>query len=57
MSISQWIISIIEVLVVAAVIIGFMYEPIVADWEQKQKEKVLKAFKDRRRFRGENKNV
>ena len=57
MSTTQWVQTVIEVLAIAAIIIGFLYEPIVADWEQKQKEKVLKAFKDRRKFRGDNTNV
>lgn len=51
MSTTQWITTIIEVLLVAAIIIGFMYEPIVAEWEEKQKEKVLKAFKHRKDYR------
>ena len=51
MSTSQWIATIIEVLVAAAIIVGFRYEDIVAEWEQKQKEKVLKAFKHRKDYR------
>ena len=51
MSTTQWIQTVIEVLVIAAVIIGFLYEPIIAEWEQKQKEKVLKAFNKRKEYR------
>ena len=51
MSITHWIQTIFEVIVVIGLIIGFMYEPIVADWEEKQKEKILRAFKKRREYR------
>ena len=53
MSVSQLIITVIEVLLIVAVIVGFMYEPIVAEWEQKQKEKVLKAFKKMKEYRND----
>lgn len=46
-----------EVLMLVALVLGFIYEPALAKWEEKQKEKVLKAFNDRRKFRGENENV
>lgn len=51
MSATQWIITAIEFVVIGAVIVGLFYEPIVAEWEEKQKEKVLRAFKKRREFR------
>ena len=51
MSTAHWIQTIFEVLVVVAVIIGGLYEPMLADWEEKQKEKVLKAFKKRKEYR------
>ena len=57
MSAAHWIQTIIEVIVVVALIVGLFYEPIVAGWEERQKEKVLKAFKERRKLRGESKNV
>lgn len=46
-----------EVVMVVAVILGIIYEPALAKWEEKKKEKVLKAFNDRRKFRKENENV
>ena len=57
MSIAHWIQTIIEALVIAALIVGFIYEPILVKWEEKQKEKVIKAWKQRKKFRGENRNV
>ena len=50
MSTAHLIQTIIEVLVVAALIAGLIYEPIIADWEEKQKEKVLRAFKKRKEY-------
>ena len=46
-----------EVVILVAIILGIIYEPILAKWEEKQKEKVIKAWKQRRKFRGESKNV
>ena len=57
MSATHWIQTIIEILMIAVLVVGFIYEPALANWEEKQKEKVLKAFKERRKFRSENKNV
>ena len=57
MSISHWIQTSLEVVMIVALALGFIYEPLLAKWEEKQKEKVLRAFKERRKFRGENKNV
>lgn len=51
MSTTQWIQTIIEILMLAAIIVGFIYEPLLVEWEEKQKEKVLKAFKKRRQYR------
>ena len=57
MSTLHWLQTSLEVLMIAAVIICIIYEPALAKWEEKQKEKVLKAFNDRRKFRKENENV
>ena len=57
MSTAHWIQTSIEVLVMIALILGLVYEPILSKWEEKQKEKVIKAWKQRRKFRGENNNV
>ena len=40
-----------EILVIAAIIVGYFYQPALAKWEQKQKEKILKAFKKQREYR------
>lgn len=57
MSNTHLIQTVIEAIAVALVIIAVFYEPAVAKWEEKQKEKVLRAFKNRRKYRGENGNV
>ena len=51
MSTAHAIQTTIEILVIAAIIVGYFYEPALAKWEQKQKEKILKAFKKRRELR------
>ena len=57
MSMIHYLQTSLEVLMLVALVLGFIYEPALAKWEEKQKEKVLKAFNDRRKFRGENENV
>ena len=51
MNTAQYIQTIIEILLIVAVIVGFAYEPIIAKWEQKQGEKMLKAFNKMREYR------
>ena len=51
MSTAHWIQTIIEVIMIAVLVVGFIYEPILAEWEQKQGEKMLKAFKKRKEYR------
>lgn len=51
MNFSQWVTTSIEFLVVAVVICAVLYEPAIAKWEEKQKEKVLKALKERKGYR------
>ena len=51
MSTSHLITTIFEVLMVVAIIVGFIYEPAIANWEQKQGEKMLKALKVRKELR------
>ena len=46
-----------EVIVVVLMIVGLAYEPIIAKWEEKQKAKVMKAWKQRKKYRCEKKNV
>lgn len=43
--------TIIEFIVVSAVIVGVLYEPVIAEWERKQGEKMLKAFNSRKQYR------
>lgn len=40
-----------EILMIIAVLVGLFHEPAIAKWEQKQKEKVLKAFNKRKEYR------
>lgn len=51
MSTAHWIQTIIEILLIVAIIVGWIYEPILAKWERKQGEKMLKAFKHRKDYR------
>ena len=51
MSTAHWVQTIIEIVVVGALIIGLFHEPIIAEWEERQKEKVLKALKKRKEHR------
>ena len=51
MSTLHWLQTIFEVLLIVAIILGFVYEPALAKWEKKQKEKVLKALKERKALR------
>ena len=51
MSTAHWVQTSLEVLVLIAIIVGFIYEPAIAKWEEKQKEKVLKALKERKKYR------
>lgn len=51
MSTAHTIQTVIEIVIIAGVIIALLYEPTIAKWEDKQKEKVLKAFKEKRRYR------
>lgn len=43
--------TVIEIGLVALVFLGIAYEPALAKWEEKQKEKVLKALKERKALR------
>ncbi len=51
MSTAHAIQTIIELLMIVAVILGIFYEPALAKWEKKQGEKMLKAFKKRKDYR------
>ena len=51
MSTLHWIQTIFELLLLVTLILGFLYEPVIAKWEQKQGEKILRAFKERKRYR------
>ena len=51
MSTLHWIQTVLELLVIAALILAFIYEPALAKWERKQGEKMLKAFNKRKEYR------
>ena len=51
MSTGDLILTIIESILIVAVVLGLYFEPAIARWEQKQKEKILKAFKERKEYR------
>lgn len=51
MSATQVIRIVIESVVMLAVAVACFYEPIIAEWEQKQGEKLLRAFKKRNEYR------
>ena len=51
MSTGHLIQTIIEILFVIAILVGLIYEPVIAKWEHKQGEKMLKAFKERKMYR------
>ena len=57
MSTTQWVQTIFEVLLLLAVIASLVYEPALVKWEEKQMGRAVRAWKQRRKFRGENKNV
>ena len=52
MSTLQWIRTFLDVVAIVVLVLGFIYEPLLIKWEEKQKEKVFKAWKQRRKFRG-----
>lgn len=51
MNAAQWIQTIIEFLLIVAVVLSFIYEPALARWERKQKRKFFKAFDKRKEYR------
>jgi hypothetical protein len=51
MSTTHFIQTIIEVLLIVAVIVAMIYEPVLAEWEQKQGKKMLKTFKKMKEYR------
>lgn len=51
MSTTHVIQTAIEFLMLIAVIVGIIYEPILVEWERRQGEKMLKAFNQRKKYR------
>ena len=43
--------TIIEFILIGLIIVGIIYEPLLARWEEKQKEKIFKNFNKRRKHR------
>lgn len=56
MSNTHLIQTIVEIVLIALVIVCLICEPAIAKWEEKQKQKVMKAWKSRKKFRGEGTN-
>lgn len=54
MSNTHLIQTIVEIVLIALVIVSLICEPAIAKWEEKQKQKVMKAWKNRKKYRGEN---
>lgn len=51
MSTAHVIQTVIEILMLIAIGVCIVYEPVLAEWERKQGEKMLKAFKKRKAYR------
>jgi hypothetical protein len=51
MSTPHTIQTVIEIVLIGLIVLGIIYEPMLVKWEGKQKEKVLRAFKENRRYR------
>lgn len=51
MSTVHWIQTTLEVVAIALIILGIIYEPLLVKWEEKAKGKVLRAFKEKRKYR------
>ena len=51
MSTTHIVQTVIEVLMIATVVVAVVYEPVLVEWERKQGEKMLKAFKKRKAYR------
>lgn len=51
MSTTHVIQTVIELVMVTAIVVGTIYEPVIAKWERKQGEKILKAFNKRKAYR------
>ena len=51
MSTTHLVQTTLEILILIAIIVGLIYEPAIAKWEEKQKEKVIKAWKQRKEYR------
>jgi len=51
MSVTHIIQTAFEILMLIVIIVAMVYEPVLAKWEEKQGEKMLKAFKKMREYR------
>lgn len=43
--------TVLEIVMIGLIVLGIIYEPVLAKWEDKQKERILKAFNERKRYR------
>lgn len=51
MSAIQVIQTVIDILLLIAVVLSMVYEPLLIKWEDKQQEKLRKAFNKRKEYR------
>ena len=51
MSTAHAIQTALEILIIGLIILGQIYEPVLVEWEEKKGEKMLKAFKERKKHR------
>lgn len=51
MSTTHYIQTVIEILMIVAIILAMVYEPVLVKWEEKQGQKMLKAFKKMKEYR------
>ena len=51
MSTIHWVQTIFDFVLLGLVILSFIYKPALIKWEEKQSEKMRKAFKKRREYR------
>lgn len=51
MSTAHVIQTVIEIIVAIILLVGLIYEPVLAQWERRQGEKMLKELKKRKMYR------
>lgn len=51
MSTVHTILTVLEILMIVVIVVAMIYEPALAKWEEKQGEKMLRAFKKMKEYR------